>query len=85
MLYQLSYLGASRTAQGPAERAVYSGLEPSCPPGFALSRFAGRGRFSQVMQRRGLAAWGAPRAIHKILVNRPYSWSSTSSSRAGMT
>jgi hypothetical protein len=43
MLYQLSYLGVSRTAQGPAERAVYSGLEPSCPPGFALLRYAGRG------------------------------------------
>ena len=28
MLYQLSYLGVSRTAQGPAERAVYSGLGP---------------------------------------------------------
>jgi hypothetical protein len=46
MLYQLSYLGVSRTAQGPAERAVYSGLGPSCPPGFALRAAPGTARFA---------------------------------------
>jgi hypothetical protein len=35
MLYQLSYLGVLQERPKPIERAVYSGLEAACPPGFA--------------------------------------------------
>jgi hypothetical protein len=43
MLYQLSYLGRSRDGRKwPSERAVYSGVEGRCPPGFAFG-YAGRG------------------------------------------
>src|SRR5689334_7709461 len=52
MLYQLSYRGVSRAAQGPVERAVYSGVGRRCPPGFAPRAMAGR-VFSRDIQNIG--------------------------------
>jgi hypothetical protein len=46
MLYQLSYLGISLEAQGPAERAVYSGVRRPCLPCSAYRLGKARPRFA---------------------------------------
>ena len=77
MLYQLSYLGILRAPERRAERAVYSGVGPLCPPSFAFG-FAGRGPPSEA----GYAGRGR---FPKLLANNSYSASSGSVSLPGMT
>ena len=76
MLYQLSYLGKPGGLK-PAERAVYSGVSPLCPPGFAFG-YAGRGPPSEPGD-------AGRRPSPKLLTNHAYSASSGSVSLPGMT
>ena len=78
MLYQLSYLGTSRT-EGPGA-PVYSQAGQLCPPGFAFG-YAGRGPASLAYPAgRGHASAVPPNDWELT----PYSASSSSSLAAGM-
>jgi hypothetical protein len=88
MLYQLSYLGVSERPKGLSSGRFIVAPDRDVHPASRSARYAGHSPFSPsgTAGRSHLLAFGRQLgAVSKILENRPYSASSTSSSRPGTT